>query len=196
VTAATTAVAIGGLALSAAGTGLSVMGQMNAQAAAGAQQAYLAQQSRMRAQILDQQANDALQRGDVAADRQRTVTAQRLGTQTAALAAQGTDLSGSPSDILSDTSKAGELDASTIRANAAREAWGYKAQEAGEDADAAFRSSYTPSSLGAGASLLMGASSLADKWSKFQFNAPYNLSTDYTRTANDADLAGYSGSPS
>jgi hypothetical protein len=148
---------------------MSVVGQMNQQAAAGAQQAYLAQQSRQRAMILDQQAQDAIQRGDVAADRQRTVTAQRIGTQTAALAGQGTDLSGSPSDILGDTAKAGELDASTIRANAAREAWGYKAQEAGATADASMRSSFQPSYLGSGASLLMGASSLADKWSKFKW---------------------------
>lgn len=168
---------VGSLALGAIGTGLNVMGQMNQQSAMGAQQAFLAQQDRInqqRAQQLAQiQANDALQRGQVAEERQRQITGQRLGTQTAALAAQGTDLAGSPTDILGDTARAGELDAQTIRSNAAREAWGYQVQgqtqSANFGADAALRGSFQPSYLGAGASLLGGASSLADKWSKFQY---------------------------
>ncbi len=47
-------------------------------------------------------------------------------------------------------------------------AWGYEAQAAGYAADAALRESFEPSYLGAGASLLMGASSLADKWDRFE----------------------------
>lgn len=156
------------LALGAAGTGASVLGQINSQAAAGAQASYMAQMSRQRQALAQQQADDALRRGQIAEQRQRDLTAQRIGTQQAALAAQGTDLEGSPTDILGDTRRAGEFDALTIRNNAAREAWGYQVQGAGFGADASLRESFRPSYLGAGASLLMGASSLADKWRKYQ----------------------------
>lgn len=156
------------LALGAIGAGLSFKGQVDSQAAAGAQQGYLAQLSRQRQQIAEQQANDALQRGQVAEQKQRDLTAQRIGTQQAALAAQGTDLEGSPTDILSDTARTGEQDALTIRNNAAREAYGYQVQGAGYGADAALRESYQPSYLSAGASMLMGTSSLVDKWRKFR----------------------------
>jgi hypothetical protein len=168
------AVAAASLALAAVGTGMSVVGQMNAQAAAGAQASYMAQLSRQRQQLAEQQARDAIQRGEVAEQKQRDLTAQRIGTQTAALAAQGTDLEGSPTDILGDTARAGEQDALTIRNNAAREAWGYQVQGANAASDAALRESFEPSYLGAGASLLLGASSLADKWGKFIETDPRN----------------------
>ena len=156
------------LGLGALGTGASVLGQINAQAAAGAQQSYLAQLARQRQQLAEQQARDAIQRGQVAEQKQRDLTAQRIGTQQAALAAQGTDLEGSPTDILADTARAGEQDALTLRNNAVREAYGYRVQAAGAGADAALRESFEPSYLGAGASLLMGASALAGKWDRFK----------------------------
>ncbi|MCW5737790.1 MAG: hypothetical protein KIS73_26960, partial [Enhydrobacter sp.] len=131
--------------MGAIGTGAGFVGQMNQQAAMGAQQSYLAQQARQRQQLADQQARDAIQRGQVAEQKQRDLTAQRIGSQTAALAAQGTDLEGSPTDILGDTKRAGELDALTIRNNAAREAWGYQVQGAGFGADATMRESWSPS---------------------------------------------------
>lgn len=159
-------IGIASLALAGVGTGASVLGQINQQAAMGAQQSYMAQLSRQRQALADQQAQDAIQRGQVAEQKQRDLTKQRIGTQQAALAAQGTDLSGSPTDILGDTARAGEMDALTIRNNAAREAYGYKVQGAGFGADASLRDSFTPSYLGAGTSLLMGSSSIADKWSK------------------------------
>lgn len=167
-----TTIAIASLALGAIGTGAGVLGQINQQAAMGAQQSYLAQQSRQRQMLADQAAADATQRGEVAVQKQRDLTGQRIGTQQAALAAQGTDLSGSPTDILGDTARAGELDALTIKSNATREAYGYEVQGAGYGADASMRDTFRPSYLGAGTSLLMGASSLSDKWAKFQQNNP------------------------
>jgi len=106
------------IALAAVGTGLSVKGQIDGQAAAGAQQAYMGQLARQRQQLAEQQARDAILRGQVGEQKQRDIMAQRIGTQTAALAAQGTDLEGSPIDILGDTARAGEQDALTIRSNA------------------------------------------------------------------------------
>lgn len=164
--------AIASMAIGAAGTGLSFVGQLNQQAAMGAQQSYLAQQARQRQAIAEWQARDATQRGEVAVDKQRAITAQRIGTQQATLAGQGTTLEGSPTDILGDTARAGEQDALTLRSNAAREAWGYKVQGAGFGADAAMRDTFQPSYLGAGTSLLTGASSLAAKWDMFKRTNP------------------------
>jgi hypothetical protein len=170
------------LVATAASAGLGFMGQMQQQQAASAQANYQAQVARQNQQIMEANAkqaewqkNDAIERGKVAEQQQRTKTSQMLGQQEARLAAQGTDLSGSPTDILADTSRAGEFDALTVRNNAVREAWGYdtKAWNARVGAnnygtEAAFKSSFQPSYIGAGASLLAGASSLADKWSRFQ----------------------------
>jgi hypothetical protein len=179
------------LALGAIGTGLSVKGQMDSQAAAGAQQGYMAQLARQREQAAQQQARDAVLRGEIAEQKQRDLTAQRIGTQTAALAAQGTDLEGSPTDILGDTARSGEQDALTIRNNAKREAWHYENQAAGYDADAALRESFEPSYLGAGASLLMGASSLADKWDRFKHTEPKTTASG-TPITIDSEIASWS----
>lgn len=182
--AASTVIAGAGLAMAAAGTAMTVSGQMNAQAAAGAQANYMRQVQQQQQQAAEVQARDAVARGAIAEQKTRDATGQRIGTETAALAGQGTDLSGSPTDILTDTRKAGELDALTVRNNAAREAWGYEVQGSNAAANAQLSGSFSPSNIGAGASLLSGASSLSDKWSKFQYNGTgdayantYNSST-------------------
>jgi len=180
-------IGIASLAMSALSTGAGFIGQQQQQAAQaqamqqqaamqGAQANYQAQVARQNQELADRQAADAVARGQVAEDAQRRKTAQAIGTQTAILAAQGTDLSGSPTDILGDTASAGELDAQTIRSNAAREAYGYKIQSTGFGnegmvQDSRARNSYYSGGtnmLGAGASLLAGASNLAEKWYKFQ----------------------------
>lgn len=166
----TTALAAGSLAVAAGGTAMSVIGQMNQQASMGAQANFMRQQAERNQTIQTWQANDALDRGKAAEQKQRQVAAQRLGTQTAALAGQGTSMEGSPTDILGDTAKAGELDALTVRSNAAREAWGYQVGASNAGASAGMYGSFQPSFLGAGASLLSGASGLADKWTKFRQN--------------------------
>jgi len=185
-----TVIAGAGLALSAASTAASFMGQMNQQAAQGAQANYMKQVALQRQQVADQQSADALARGQVNEDKQRQVTASRIGTQTAALAAQGTDLSGSPTDILGDTARAGEQDALTVRNNAAREAWGYKVQANNAGNDAGLYGGFQPSYMGAGASLLSGAGTLADKWSKFQFGSGGNDPVSIGGSQASYDISG------
>lgn len=81
------------------------------------------------ARIADYQAQDALERGVVAETRSRTSTKRTIGAQRAFLASQGVEINdGSAADVQANTAYLGELDALTIRNNAAREAWGYKAQ--------------------------------------------------------------------
>ncbi len=194
-------ISLGATALS---TGLGVVGmvgqqQAQAQAASAnaAQARYQAQVAQQNQELARRQAADATQRGQAAEENRRRQTALQIGQQRAGLAAQGTDFSGSETDILGDTAAAGELDAQTIRANAAREAYGYTVQGLGYGNTAsmeytrAANSTYTPNYLGAGASLLAGASTLSDKWKRFQDTKPYSLSADWSRTAGDRDLAGY-----
>jgi hypothetical protein len=169
------------LALTALSTIMSVVGQVgqqNAQAqAAGvsaAQARYQAQVAAQSQELMQRQAADAVQRGQVAEENRRRLTVQQIGRQQAALAAQGTDLEGSPTDILGDTAAAGEVDALTIRSQAARQAYEHQIAGVGYgnagilESNRARNSMYQPNYLGAGASLLSGASTLAEKWRNFQ----------------------------
>lgn len=179
------ALPIAGLALSAVGTvagALGQIGQQNAQALAAsanaAQAIYQSQIARQNQQHLEWLAADARKRGQVEEERRRRLTEQKIGKQTAALAAQGTDLEGSPTDILGDTAAAGEMDALAARVAAAREAYEYQVtgvryNSSGVlETNRALNSTYQPNYLGAGASLLSGASTLADRWRRFQIGNP------------------------
>jgi hypothetical protein len=178
----TAALSLGATALSTGMGVVGMIGQQNAQAQAAqanaAQARYQAQVAEQNRELARRQEADARQRGQVAEENRRRLTAQQIGQQRAGLAAQGTDFTGTETDILGDTAAAGELDARTIRANAAREAYGYQVQGLGYGNEAilqntrAANSTYTPNYLGAGASLLSGASTLADKWRRFQQNDP------------------------
>lgn len=81
------------------------------------------------AEVADMQAQDAIARGREAEMRQRRAGHRLIGSQRAALAAQGIEVdSGSALDVQKDTAGLSELDALTIRNNAAREAWGFTVQ--------------------------------------------------------------------
>lgn len=118
----TTLLMVGGLVLGAAGTAYQIDATNKA---ADAQEAQAAEN----AKVANAQAENATQAGYIEEDRQRQRTRQMLAAQRTAIAANNLDMStGTPLELLGDTAVAGEQDALTIRANAAREAWGYKAQ--------------------------------------------------------------------
>lgn len=84
------------------------------------------------AQVADLQAMDAVERGAEEESRFRTQIRGAIGAQRVEFAAGNIDVSyGSAVDVQADVAFLGELDALTIRTNAAREAWGYKVE--GED---------------------------------------------------------------
>lgn len=86
----------------------------------------------------EQQAADAASIGAVEEERYRRQVAALQGRQRAAFAGNGVDFtSGTPLGVLTETAKTGELDALTIRTNAMRQAWGYKAQAANYRAEGA-----------------------------------------------------------
>lgn len=169
------------LALTALSTIMSVVGQVgqqNAQAQAASANAanvrYQAQVAAQNQELMRRQAADAIQRGQVAEESRRRLTAQQIGQQQAGLAAQGTDFEGSPSDILGNTAAAGELEALNIRSQAARQAYEHQIAGVGYGnsgilwRNRALNSTHQPNYLGAGASLLASASTLAEKWRNFQ----------------------------
>lgn len=99
--------------------------------AAGQYQAGKANQkiANYNAEVAELQAEQALKRGREDESRLRMQTRQTIGAQRAALAAMGIDLDdGTAAQIQDDTTYFGELDALTIRNNAALEAWGYRTQ--------------------------------------------------------------------
>ena len=82
--------------------------------------------------IYDASAVDAVTRGQETENRFRTQLKGLIGSQRVSYAAQGVDVAeGSPLEVQMDTAHQGELDALTIRTNAAREAWGYSVQAQG-----------------------------------------------------------------
>jgi hypothetical protein len=134
--AAFTAFAIGMLI---AGTVTKVAGDLKAGNAAKAEG--LAQQDASESQaqlaeynaaVAEVQARDAVARGAEHESKFRSGVRGIIGTQRAGIAAGNIDVGfGSAVDVQADSAFMGELDALTIRTNAAREAWGFKVQ--GED---------------------------------------------------------------
>lgn len=89
------------------------------------------EQANRNAQIAELQATDAIARGIEDENRLRIRSRRLIGSQRAAFAASGIDITDADStavNVFADTAEQTEIDARTIRANAAREAWGYKVQ--------------------------------------------------------------------
>lgn len=105
--------------------------------AANAAAEYNAKVQERNAQVAEMQAKDATARGKIEEQKQRRMIAATVGAQKAAAAASGVVVDdGSALDNVLDTAKYGELDALTVRRNAAMEAWGYRNQAANYSADA------------------------------------------------------------
>lgn len=124
------------LGLSLVGGGLDFLGALRAGGAA--KRAGLAQQraaeksgelADFNAQVAALQAEDAVTRGQEEEQRYRAKVRQTIGAQRVGFAASNIDVGyGSAVDVQVDAAMLGELDALTIRGNAAREAWGFKMQ--------------------------------------------------------------------
>lgn len=88
-----------------------------------------AQLAETNARLARLQAEDAIARGEKEAANHKNRVGQMVGSQRAAMAAQGISVdSGSAAQIQAETYAIGDEDARTIRTNAWREAWGYQTQ--------------------------------------------------------------------
>ncbi len=115
-------------------------------------------------------AQDAIKRGAIEEQRQYRRTAQALGAQRAAIAANGIETAfGSAADIQTDTKLIGWEDAQTIRENAQREAKGFEISAANQrDKAASSRAAGSAAIIGgvfdAGSTILGGA----QRYSKYK----------------------------
>lgn len=97
--------------------------------AAKAQAEYQAQVARNNAKIAQNNADMKRQEGIEEARTQRLKTIQKIGSQQAAMAANGFDVgSGTNLDVIEDTASMGELDALTVQYNKETQALAYEQQ--------------------------------------------------------------------
>ena len=88
---------------------------------------FSARQSEANARLQEMQATDVEKRGKKEAQLHRRKVRGLIGSQRAALAAQGLDVNtGTAQDVQLETAQFGEEDAATIRKNAIREAYGLR----------------------------------------------------------------------
>lgn len=126
-------IAVLGVASAVVG-GVGAVQQANAAAAAATYQSRISEMNR---QVNEQRAADALDRGKSEEQSKRLEVARAKSLQLVNMSANGVDVTtGSPLDTLVDTATLGELDALTIRTNAAREAYDYKVAAANNAAEA------------------------------------------------------------
>jgi hypothetical protein len=167
---ATTAIAITGLALSAIGTGVAAYSSYEQQKSANAAADYNAKIQERNAENANVQANQVIELGKVEEAQHRLQVAKLKGTQRATGAGSGLLIDqGSNLQITQDTEGFGELDALTIRANAARTAWGVRNESADSMAQANLtRMKKSSPALAAGSSLLAGGSQLAGQYTSYK----------------------------
>lgn len=165
------------LALTAANAASNFIGQRKAAAGAQAQGNYQGAIFDANANVADQQAADALARGDQAVGQSRAQSRVLTGSQRASQAAEGVDInSGSAAGVQANDAALGELDRMTLAQNAQRESWGYKVEAANDRAQgnlARMGGRNTAAGLrnAATGTLLNGAMDLYNVYSSFGQNA-------------------------
>lgn len=177
--------------LTTASTVAGTYGQMQAARSQAAYQASIANQN---AKIAESQAMAAGQAGTLEQNQIRQRARQVEGSQKAAAAASGLDISaGSPLAILGDTAYLAEQDIQTSRYNTALQQWGlteqakdYRSQakyatEAGEQA--------------AKSALLTGITSLAKQYSTFDNSGQTNKTTKKTTISPNSKYVKNTGLP-
>lgn len=161
-----------GLAFSALSGIMGAVGSMQQAGAAKAQAEYQAQVARNNETIARQNAQYAAAAGESQAQAQDFKNRATLGAIEAAQSASGLDLD-SPTlrQVREGSAQVLRLDTANVMANAALRARGYEAQAQGfasEGELARMRARSQSGGIGAFGSLLSGASSFADKWTRYQ----------------------------
>ena len=152
---------IGGTIMTAVGA--SQRGQAESQAAQ-----YNANIANQNAQIATQNATYAAQAGQAQEAQAQAKTKAQIGAIQASQAANGLDVnSGSNLDVQSSAAQTGQLNALTIRANTAKQVYGYQTQSWNSEQQAALdnsNASYasTAGDIGVASSLLSGIGSTAN----------------------------------
>ena len=168
--------AVAGIVASVAGTGASMFGQYESAQAQSQAANYQAQVARNNQIIANQNAGIAVQQGQQQEETQRIKTGEIIGNELAAQGASGVNPNiGSALDVRSSAAETGELDANSIRYNSQLKARDFTTQASSYGAQAGLYSAeagwdMTAGYLGMGSSILGGASSVSDKWLRYQMN--------------------------
>lgn len=177
-------IAIAGLALSAVGTGVGVMGSMQQASAQKSAANYQSAIAANNAKIASDNATRAGQAGEAQAAQVQQETRAKVGAIKAAQAANGVNVNtGSAVDVQSSAAELGELNAITLRSNAARQAYGYQTQEASYDAQSGLDKSTasnaeTAGYLNAGSTFLSGAGSAAQNYANYRTKSSNMIAGD------------------
>lgn len=120
------------------------------------------------ATIANWDASSAITNGQQQAQQSMQNTGSLVSTQRATMAANGVDVTqGTPTNIIASTKYQGAIDANTIQANAARQAWGYanQAQTATNNSQMlSYGASQVNPTQAGQTTLLGGAGQVASSW--------------------------------
>lgn len=190
------AMTVASMGTTLAGAGVGSVGALMGGQAQQSMYNYRANLARINADIARQNANFEYQKGEVEAQQKGMAVAQEVGKTKVIQAASGIDVNrGTTVDVRASEEKAGLQDQAMLRSNAARKAFGFNVQAMGDDAQAALdvqagKNAVTASEFQAGATLLSGAGSVADKWVSasqkgvplFQKGGPMDWTGDATQS--------------
>jgi hypothetical protein len=191
--------AIAGLALSAIGTGVGMMGQMQQASAARASADYQAKVAQGNQQIALQNASFEAASGDAQAAIQQQKTRAEVGSELAAQGSSGVDINSPTAQaVIASKGEVGALDAQTIRSNAARQAYGYQTTAANygnaESADISQgQNAQTAGEIGAGTGLLSGIGSATTNYANVMGKAT-GINSDSSSYIDATDTSSFSGS--
>lgn len=162
-----------GTAAAVAGAAISAVGSIQSANAQSAAAKYNEQVANQNAQLAGQNASLAAASGDQQAAVQQQKTRAELGAIRAEQAASNVDVnSGSAVDVRSSAAQLGEMNAITIRSNAARTAYGYETQATGFGNEAQLQGAQagydqTAGAIGAAGTFLGGIGNASDNYARF-----------------------------
>jgi hypothetical protein len=188
-------VSLGAISLgaSAAGGATSAFGSIFGGQAAANQANYQAGIAQMNANIARQNASYELAKGEVEAQQSGMKTRYQIGSTKAIQGASGIDVNrGTAPLVRTSEAEVGSMNEATIRAGAARKAYGFDVEAAGQDATAQLdrmsaSNAKTASYISAGSSILGTIGSVSGNWTKMYKSgvfgdskvADFGTNTDY-----------------
>lgn len=173
--------------MSMGGTGVSLLGDLFKGVSSSNMYGYQAGMARMKAQIAEQNADYASYAGGKEQERYGISAAQRYGKIVTAQGASNIDVGrGSTVDVQRSQRKITGMDSAQIGENAARRAYGFKVEAAGDRAtaeayDMASSNALIASGINMSSTLLTGATSVHSRW--LQANQLGIPGYDYSRWA-------------
>lgn len=187
-----TTLAYAAIATSVIGAGVGAVGAMNAASAQSKSAEYNAEIATQNQQIATQNATQAAQAGEQQAGVASQKTRAEVGAIKTAQAGSGTSVdSGSNVDVQSSAAALGELNAITIRSNAAKEAYGYQTQSTSFENQSQLDTTQasdatTAGDIGASSTILGGLGSAGSSYAKF-LNQSSPMNAGFSVAAGNPD---------